>query len=179
VPVDGDGDGDGSGCGDGEGYGSGSGYGYGYGDGYGSGSSYGDGDGSGSGSGGGYGSGSGGGYGSKEYWAATIDAFAAKWIEPLKKRLSELRAEGHQIAFWRSGKDRRACNGGSNSPVEAGTIETIAGPLEICTQRALHATTIPPKWKGDRVWIVALKGKIQWSGDKCGALCREIIGECL
>ncbi len=43
----------------------------------------------------------------------------------------------------------------------------------------LHGTLIPPKWKGERVWIVALKGEIVGDDEKYGALEREIIGECL
>ena len=60
-----------------------------------------------------------------------------------------------------------------------GKVETIAGPLSLCTHRALHATFIPPKWKGERVWIVALIGEVATKDDKVGALTREIIGEAL
>lgn len=58
-------------------------------------------------------------------------------------------------------------------------IETVSGPLEICTNRALHATLIPPKWKGDRLWVVALKGDVVGDDEKFAALEREIIGEVL
>jgi hypothetical protein len=188
VPADllsgsGSGSGDGYGYGDGYGDGSGSGgYGYGYG--------YGSGDGSGSGSGGdgsgygyGYGDGSGYGYGdgdgSKEYWLACVDHFAAKWPQNSQARLLALRQSGATIAFWKSDNSGRACNGGKSDPVEAGTVETISGPLKICRKNALHATFVPPKWKGDRWWIVALIGEVQIEEDKAGALTREIIGECL
>ena len=179
--------GSGSGDGSGDGYGSGYGYGYGsgsgYGDGYGSGYGYGYGDGDGYGDGYGYGSGSGygSGYGSgsKEYWLATLPYFAKKMPETQQHRLAELQASGVTIAFWRSDSKGRACNGGSNKPVAAGTVEEIEGPLKICTRRGLHATFLPSKWKGDRWWIVALFGEIQTDGDKVAALKREIIGECL
>jgi hypothetical protein len=171
LSGDGDGDGYGYGYGDGDGDGYGYGYGYGYGDGYGYG--YGDGDGDGDGYGYGYG------YGSKQYWLSTIPYFAQKWPETFRARLRALEEEGATIAFWRSDKEGRASNGGKNDPVTPGTVETIAGPLRICTKNALHATFIPPKWKGERWWIVALIGEIQTDEDKVGALKREVIGECL
>ena len=129
----------------------------------------------------GYGSGDGYGYGdgSKEYWLATIPSFARKWPDASRSRLRELQSAGATIAFWRSDEAGRACNGGKGKPVETGTVEEIKGPLEICTKRALHATFIPPKWKGERWWIVALIGEVHSAGDKVGALKREIIGECL
>jgi hypothetical protein len=181
-PATGDGYGYGSGSGSGYGYGSGSGDGSGYGDGYGYG--YGYGSGYGDGYGYGYGSGSGYGYGdgdgSKEYWMSTIPYFAQKWASAQSGRLQELQQAGATIAFWRSDKDGRACNGGrSAEPVQAGKVEMIKGPLRICTSQALHATFVPPKWKGERVWIVALTGEIKTQEDKVGALTREIIGEAL
>jgi hypothetical protein len=93
--------------------------------------------------------------------------------------LKELKAQGATIAFWRSDENGRACNGGRNSPVSPGTVETIKGPLTLCSNGALHATLIPPKWEGERVWIVALIGEIVGDDEKFGALTREIIGECL
>jgi hypothetical protein len=63
--------------------------------------------------------------------------------------------------------------------VHPGLVEIVAGPLEICTHHALHATRLPPKWEGERVWVVALFGEIQEQDDKLGALQREILGECL
>jgi hypothetical protein len=172
VPADlnsgsGSGSGYGYGDGDGSGYGYGYGYGYGDGDGYGDGYGYGDGDGS------GYG------YGSKEYWLACVDHFAAKWPQNAQARLDALRRSGATIGFWKSDAAGRACNGGKSEPVAPGKVETIPGPLKICSEHALHATFIPPKWKGDRWWIVALIGEVQIEEDKAGALTREIIGECL
>jgi hypothetical protein len=131
----------------------------------------------GSGSGDGYGDGSG--SGSKEYWLATIQCFARKMPEPQQQRLADLQKQGATIAFWKSDEAGRACNGGKNKPVEAGTVEAIAGPLKICTKNALHATFVPTKWKGERWWLVALIGEVQTEEDKVGALKREVIGECL
>jgi hypothetical protein len=141
-------------------YGSGSSYGYGYGYGSGSGSGYGD--------------------GSKEYWLSTIDGFAAKWTDRLRKRLNTLRREKATIAFWLSDKDGHAANGGKKiAPAAPGIVHTAPGPLNLCNAGTLHATVIPPKWKGERWWIVALIGETKIDDDKIGALRREIIGECL
>ena len=163
------------GSGDGYGYGDGSGYGYGSGDGYG----YGSGDGYGDGDGDGYGDGSGDGSGS--YWKATIGGFAARWTEAQRQRLADLQKLGQAtIAFWWSDEAGRACNGGrSTTTAEPGLVEEIKGPLKVCSARALHATTLPPKWKGRRLWVVALFGEVQTDEDKLGALKREIIGECV
>jgi len=164
------GDGSGSGDGDGSGSGSGDGYGSGYGDGYGDGSGYGygygDGDGDGDGSGSGYGDGSGSGSGDG-YWRLIAARFAAEWEH----------VKGF-IAFWKSDKDGLPSNGGHETDnARPGLVRTISGPLEICTRRALHGTLSPDKWKGERLWIVALRGEIQGQDDKVGALEREIICE--
>jgi hypothetical protein len=179
----GDGSGYGSGYGSGDGYGDGSGSGDGYGDGSGSGygSGYGSGDGSGDGSGSGYGSGDGSGDGSgagagsglKE---ATV-SFIAMLPDARRAHVNELLRTGAKIAYWRSGKDAKPSNGGKSEPVDIGTVQKIDGPLEICTRRALHATYRLDKWKGDRVWLVALKGQIVEQEDKLGALEREILAE--
>jgi hypothetical protein len=164
------GSGDGYGDGYGSGYGYGDGYGDGYGSGYGSGDGYGDGYGSGYGSGDGYGDGSGDGY-----WVAVFETHYSTL-----PRVRELCSQDPTIAFayWRSDRSGRACNGGnSKESARPGLIEQISGPLEICTRRALHATVEPTSYKGDRLWVVALSGEIQISGNKVGALKREIICE--
>ena len=144
--------------------------------GYGSGSGYGYGDGSGYGYGDGYGYGYG--YGSKEYWLATIDAFASKWPDTFQKRLGELRTAGATIAFWRSSPTGHAANGGGAIEAAApGVVHTAPGPLILCHRGTLHATLLPPKWKGDRWWIVALTGDVIGDEEKYGALTREILGE--
>jgi hypothetical protein len=172
---DGYGSGYGSGSGDGDGDGDGYGYGYGYGSGYGYGYGYGDG----SGDGYGYGYGDGYGSGSKEYWLSCVKYFATKWPTEQQSRLQELQGAGATIAYWRSDSSGRACNGGRNDPVKPGTIETTRGPLSLCSRGTLHATLIPPKWNGERWWIVALTGEVVGDEEKYGALSREIIGEAL
>ena len=152
-----------------EGYtisGSGSGYGDGSGDGYGYGSGSGLGDGSGYGSGDGPGDGSGSGDGDSLFY----------WEQIARKFVCNL-ATNVFVAFWKSDKSGRPCNGGSSSPVEIGQIQKASGPLNLCHANTLHATLNPAKWKGDRLWIVAMHGEIQQDGDKVGALVREIVAE--
>ena len=173
----GSGGGYGSGGGDGSGYGSGDGDGDGFGDGYGYGFGSGSGFGAGSGSGSGVGDGSSVGDGS--YWLKTIQYFAEKWSDTQRARLEVLQTLGAKIAFWRSNKDGTPANGGRSPPVKAGDVQTVKGPLEICTTRALHATLIPPKWHGERVWVVALIGEVVGDDEKYAALTREILGEAL
>ena len=166
----------GYGYGDGYGYGSGYGSGYGYGDGEGDG--YGYGSGSGDGSGSGYGSGSGSGYGS--YWLSCIAYFAEKWGDRERARLAAAKNLKAKIAFWRSTNSGLASNGGGKIEVAApGVIHTAPGPLNLCNKGTLHATLIPPKWKGERWWVVALYGEVIGDDEKYGCLKREIIGECL
>jgi hypothetical protein len=169
----GSGDGSGSGYGSGYGYGSGDGYG----DGYGDGSGYGSGDGYGDGSG----SGSGYGYGSKEYWCSTIPYFASRWPEEQRTRYEAAKAGGLTIAFWRSTQAGGPANGGRKiEPAAPGVIHTAPGPLALCQAGTLHATYLPPKWEGDRWWIVAMHGEVLDDGDnKIGALKREILGEAI
>jgi hypothetical protein len=167
---DGTGSGSGSGTGSGSGSGSGSGTGDGYGDGYGYGYGYGDGDGYGYGdsSGSGYGSGYVGGDGDG-YWTAVL-----RLRRDVQDALSRGAAE---VAYWRSDARGRPCHGGSGTVARVGLVEEIAGPLQICTARALHATHDPMKWSGDRLWIVALWGEVQYAEDKLGALKREFLAE--
>ena len=134
---------------------SGSGYGYGDGDGY------------------GYGYGSGDGYGD----GYLLQVSVAAWSDSQRHRWTELQADSCTLAFWRSDQSGEACNGGSGTPAKIGDMQTIQGPLEICTRRGLHATMKPEAYQGSRLWIVALHGEVQWSEDKCAALKREIIGE--
>jgi hypothetical protein len=172
--------------GSGYGYGSGDGYGYGSGVGYGYGSGDGDGYGSGDGSGDGYGYGSSYGssasygYGSKEYWQSTIKYFAAKWAPAQRERLRAVLESGAIVAFWRSNENGLPSNGGGNiEPAAPGVIHTAPGPINLCKAGTLHATLLPPKWHGARIWIVALIGDVIGDGEKYGALHREIIGEAL
>jgi hypothetical protein len=164
----------------GYGYGDGDGDGYGDGYGYSSGSGYGDGDGYGDGYGDGSGSGSGDGDGDGEYWAGTVSFFAKKMPDAAKARLTQLQKAGAKIAFWRSGTDGQPSNSGGKIEAAApGVIHTSPGPLKICEKGTLHATLIPPKWKGERWWIVALHGEVVGDDEKYGCLKREIIGECV
>jgi hypothetical protein len=120
----------------------------------------------GSGSGYGYGSGSGYGYG---YWRAVLAQ-----LPPAKDAIDRGAAD---VAYWSSDAEGRPCHGGSGTVARVGLVEEIAGPLEICTRRALHATHEPTKWPGKRLWIVALWGEVQRHEDKLGALKREFLAE--
>jgi hypothetical protein len=172
------GSGSGSGSGYGDGYGSGSGYGYGDGYGSGSGSGYGYGSGSGSGDGYGSGSGSGSGYGDGEYWRACLASSLSRIDSDRRARAESLRASGATLAYWRSDADGRPANGGDCDPVLPGTVQREKGPLRSeCGVGQLHATLIPPKWQGERWWIVALIGDVRGDDEKYWALEREIIAE--
>ena len=43
----------------------------------------------------------------------------------------------------------------------------------------LHATMLPGKWRGERLWIVAMHGEVIGDDEKFGCLKREIVGECI
>jgi hypothetical protein len=150
-----------------------SGYGYGYGDGYGDGDGYGYG--SGSGSGYGYGSGS----GSGSYWLACLPYLTDDWTLAQRARLTALQAAGALIAYWCSDASGKPCNGGRGKAVSPGHVDTEKGPLALCERGTLHATQIPPKWQGERLWVVALTGDVIGDEEKFGALSREVIGEAI
>ena len=137
----------------------GSGYGYGYGDGYGSGDGDGDGD------------------GSIEYWVASIDYAVKQFPLTQQVHVSRLVESGAKLAYWRSTKDGKPANGGCGTVARVGLIEEIPGPLAICTAHALHGTLCPPKWNGERIWIVALHQPFQEQDDKIGSLKREFLAE--
>ena len=148
-------------------YGSGDGYGSGYGDG--SGDGYGDGDGS------GYGDGDGSGYGSgsisMEYLQAVADGAAGD-------RAPKIKADGGVLAFWRSDKNGNPSNGGGGESRKVGTVEELECTLVPCTKSALHATLTPEKWKGERLWVVALYPPVvNVDESKFASLKREIIAE--
>ena len=167
-----DGDGSGSGSGYGSGYGSGSGYGYGSGDGYGSGYGYC--------SGAGYCDGAGYGDGSGEYWRATMSLLLSEWTPSQVARFARCVQTHVPLAFWRSDAEGNSANGGTLTVMAApGVIHRESGPLTLCESGTLHASLLPPKWKGERVWIVALHGDVIGDEEKFGCLEREIIGEVL
>jgi hypothetical protein len=136
-------------------------------------------DGSGSGDGYGDGDGSGDGYGYGSYWLSTVRYFVAKMSDRAQARYSKVVSEDIPIAFWRSNASGRPANGGSGVVASEGAIHEAPGPLCLCESGTLHATRIPPKWEGERLWLVALHGKVIGDDEKLGCLRREIIGECL
>jgi hypothetical protein len=87
---------------------------------------------------------------------------------------------GAKICYWRSNDKGLPANGGRSSvPAAPGVVHEETGPLNMCHKGTLHATLIPPKWSGERMWAVALLGEVEGDDEKFGALKREIIGECL
>ena len=99
------------------------------------------------------------------------------WTKEQTNRLAHLLDKGVWTGYWNSDAQGFPCNnGGSKKSVYPGMVQRIKGPLEIC-EKGLHATTSPHIWKGTRVWIVALHGKIQKISDKACSLKREILGE--
>jgi hypothetical protein len=89
-----------------------------------------------------------------------------------------LEKEGAIICFWRSDDRGLPSNGGGKiAPAAPGIVHTAPGPLNLCNAGTLHATLMPPKWKGERWWVVALTGEVVGDQEKYGCLSREIIGE--
>ena len=118
----------------------------------------------------GYGSGSG-------YWRLLAARSVEGWSHGQRQRYAEACKAAAAIAFWRSDKDGRPANGGDGEAARPGLVQEIAGPLRLCGSGALHATLKPEKWKGERLWIVALYGEVLRDDSKMGALKREVLGE--
>ena len=87
------------------------------------------------------------------------------------------RNDARVLALWKSDADGSPANGGSSTVAYPGLIERTAGPLVLCNDGVLHASLKPGKWKGERLWIVALGGEVIGNAEKLGALEREIICE--
>ena len=107
------------------------------------------------------------------------------WEPSQNQRLQVCVDQGATIAYWNSDNFGMPANHevGFDSYPEMraypGLIQEVSGPLELCGKHALHATFQPHKWKGSRVWIVALWGEVKRDDDKVGGLKREILGEVL
>jgi hypothetical protein len=103
------------------------------------------------------------------------------WKPSQRRRLTECIKAGCTIAYWNSDAWGRSANNGNTEiePARAGVVHTCKGPLQLCGPGALHATMTPHKWRGTRVWVVALHGEVKSQDDKVGALKREILGEVL
>ena len=115
------------------------------------------------------------------------DIAAAKaqthWTAKQRNHMRRMIKAGATIAYWCSDAQGRPANH-SMDPIAArnwtarpGLVQEVEGPLRPCTGNALHATLTPHRWRGVRVWIVALVGKVADQGDKVCALRREVIGE--
>ena len=116
----------------------------------------------------GYGSGSG-------YWEALLASEILLGTKTLRERSAALETHGATLAYWKSEQGGKPANGGSGDARTVGMVEEIPGPLNICTSHALHGTLNPLRWKGDKMWIVALYPPVEKDGDKLGSLKREIL----
>ena len=97
------------------------------------------------------------------------------WNQSQINRFNELLNDPNvTIAFWNSNVHGFPANGGTHDfkPVFPGLIQEIKGPLELCGRNALHATMDPLRWKGTRVWYVALHGETIKEHNKLGSLKR-------
>lgn len=95
-----------------------------------------------------------------------------------EKKAKELEQAGAILAFWWSDKDGRPCNSGTGGPRKVGMIEEEKGPLVPCQKGALHATLDPNKWRGERIWVVAMYPPLEHvDSDKIASLKREILAE--
>jgi hypothetical protein len=106
------------------------------------------------------------------------------WTDAQREHLQRLIDSGATIAYWCSDAHGRPANHAMERPWEwtarPGLVQTVDGPLKTCCPRALHATFEPHRWRGTRVWVVGLVGKVMADQDgKLGALRREIVGEVL
>ncbi len=108
------------------------------------------------------------------------------WALKQRAHLNALIAQGAKIAYYNTDAHGRPANlppdvSGVGWEVKPGLVQKLPpGPLELCSERALHATLKPHMWKGCRVWLVGLLGEVRENqGDKFGSLHREIIGEIL
>ena len=88
-----------------------------------------------------------------------------------------MRKSGATLAYWRSDENGRPANGGRGLIAKAGDVHETHGPLRCCAPGTLHATLLPQKWKGERLWLVAMIGETVTQEDKIGALKREIIAD--
>ncbi len=104
----------------------------------------------------------------------------AHWTKAQHAALKRAQKAKATIAYWCSDAHGRPANGGVGlERARPGLRQKIEGTLVLCGSGALHATMSPHKWKGVRVWVVALLGEVQTQDDKHGALRRTFIGEVL
>jgi hypothetical protein len=108
------------------------------------------------------------------------------WTSKQRNHLRRMLKIGATIAYWNSDRHGRPANHDMD-PIAArewtarpGLVQTVKGPLMPCSGQALHATFEPHRWKGERVWVVALVGTVAThGGNKVCSLRREVIGEVL
>ena len=105
------------------------------------------------------------------------------WTVKQRNHLRRLIKKGATIAYWLSDAHGRPSNNvqdhmkAKNWTAYPGLVQVVKGPLELCTENALHGTFEPHKWAGCRVWLCGFIGPIDSKENKIGSLHREIIGE--
>jgi len=84
------------------------------------------------------------------------------------------------FCYWCSDAWGFPSNGGTCMNRARPSLEqSEPGPLTLCERGTLHATREPHRWKGVRVWVVALLGDVVEQDHKLGALKRVFVGEFL
>ena len=85
--------------------------------------------------------------------------------------------ESYIYAFCNSGIDGLPINGGNLDTVcYEGAIHTVDGPMEICTETALHATFNPLRWKYEAIWLCKMYYPLIYSDhSKICSQKREIV----
>lgn len=131
----------------------GDGYGHGNGDGYGYG---------GNGNGDGYG-GNGDGKGDGDGWFIPV---LTQYLCP----------PDHKIGLWWSDRAGLPSNGGAptHGPAAIGATHSVDS-AELC-KTGLHATLLPGKWRGDVLWVVALREPVVGDDEKFVSTSRTYLG---
>jgi hypothetical protein len=107
------------------------------------------------------------------------------WTARQRNHLRRLVSGGATIAYCLTDSHGRPANHEMDQnqrqfwTVRPGLVQVVRGPLEICTERALHGTKQPHRWRGSRVWVAGFVGAVQRNAHehKLAGLRREIVGE--
>lgn len=105
------------------------------------------------------------------------------WTQKQKMMLrAALRDPKAKVAYWCSDQfggpaNHQLDNYGAAWRAYPGRVDKLKRKTpEPCSPHALHATLSPHRWRGVRVWVVALRNWVD-DGDKLAATERTIIGE--
>ena len=102
------------------------------------------------------------------------------WTDEQRARATKLYSAGWTLAYWCGDAHGRPANGGSGVTASVGAVHVGTPGAAICEPGCLHATYEPHRWRGARVWVVALEAPVIRSDAKIGTNGRrEIIAEVL